>query len=146
MLSKRVVLVVVALSCLFALTPSALFSQAASGGMIAGTVTDASSAAVAGATVTLTDTGTNSSRTATTNETGRYLFINVPPGTYNLTVNKTGFRIAKFTNQAVSVGTTLTLNVALEVGSVAQTVEVTATHADLQTMNATVGNTVSGVM
>src|SRR6266446_5580996 len=146
MLSKRVVLVVVALSCLFALTPSALFSQASSAGTIDGTVTDASGAAVAGATVTLTDTGTNTSRTATTNETGRYLFINVPPGTYNLTVNKTGFRIARFTNQAVSVGTTLTLNVALEVGSVAQTVEVTATNADLQTMNATVGNTVSGVM
>src|SRR6266513_5080026 len=146
MLSKRMVLVVVALSCLLALTPSSLFAQAASAGTIDGTVTDATGAAVAGATATLTDIGTNTSRTATTNEAGRYLFINVPPGTYNLTVNKTGFRLAKFTNQVVSVGTTLTLNVALEVGSVAQIVEVTATNADLQTMNATVGNTVSGVM
>src|SRR5436190_13894587 len=144
MLSKRVVLLVVAVSCLFALTPSALFSQAASTGTVAGTVTDPSGAAVVGATVALLDPSTNDSRQTTTNESGRYIFANVPPGTYNLTMNKTGFRVAKFTGQVVNVGSAITLNSTMELGSVSQIVEVTATGAELQTLNATVGNSVSG--
>ena len=144
MLSKRVVLLVVALCCLLALTPSALLAQAASTGTVAGTVTDPSGAAVAGAGVTLVDPSTNDSRKTTTNETGRYLFANVPPGTYNLTINKTGFRVTKFSGQVVTVGSALTLNATMELGSVSQVVEVTATGADLQTLNATVGNSVSG--
>src|SRR5437667_2874675 len=143
-LSKRVVLLVVALCCLFALTPSALFSQTASTGTVAGTVTDPSGAAVAGAAVTLHDPSTNDSRQTTTNESGRYIFANVPPGTYNLTMNKTGFRVAKFTGQVVNVGSAVTLNATMELGSISQIVEVTATGAELQTLNATVGNSVSG--
>src|SRR6266849_5033328 len=145
MLRKRVVVVVVALCCAFALVPLALHSQNISSGTIAGTVTDPSNAAVADATVTLTDTATNIPRTATTNEVGRYVFANVPPGTYTLTINKAGFRVAKFSNQVVNVGSSLTLNVALEVGATSQTVEVIATNAELQTMNATVGNTITGI-
>src|SRR6266704_884541 len=145
MLSKRVVLVAVALCCVFTLVPAALYSQNVSSGTITGTVTDPSKAAVADATVTLTDTATNLPRTTTTNEVGRYVFANVPPGTYTLTINKAGFRAAKFTNQVVNVGTSLTLNVALDIGATTQVVEVTATNAELQTMNATVGNTISGV-
>ncbi len=145
MLSKRVVLVAVALCCVFTMVPAALYSQNVSSGTITGTVTDPSKAAVADATVTLTDTATNLPRTTTTNEVGRYVFANVPPGTYTLTINKAGFRAAKFTNQVVNVGTSLTLNVALDIGATTQVVEVTATNAELQTMNATVGNTISGV-
>jgi hypothetical protein len=143
MLSKRVV-VVVALCCLFALTPSALFSQTASTGTVAGTVTDPSGAAVVGATVTLVDPSTNDTRTTTTNDAGRFIFANVVPGTYNASVNKSGFRVTKITGEVVTVGSALTLNVTMELGSVSQIVEVTATGAELQTLNATVGNTVSG--
>src|SRR5690349_13094104 len=85
MLSKRV-LVVVALCCLFALTPSGLFSQSASTGTVAGAVTDPSGAAVAGATVTLVDPSTNDTRTTTTNDAGRFIFANVVPGTYHVTI------------------------------------------------------------
>ena len=145
MLSKRMVLLVVVLCCLAVLDPSALYAQNVSSGTIAGAVTDPSNAAVADATVTLTDAATNIPRTTTTNEAGRYVFANVPSGTYALTVNKAGFRAAKITSQAVTVGSSLTLNVSLEIGATTQTVEVTATNADLQTMNATVGNTVTGI-
>jgi carboxypeptidase family protein len=144
MLNKRVVLVVVALCCLFALTPSGLFSQSASTGTVAGTVTDPSGAAVVGATVTLVDPSTNDTRTTTTNDAGRFIFANVIPGTYNASVNKSGFRVTKISGQVVTVGSTLTLNLTMELGSVSQIVEVTATGAELQTLNATVGNTVSG--
>jgi hypothetical protein len=145
MLSKRSLCGLGVLLCLFALVPSALFSQSASTGTVAGTVTDPSGAAVAAATVTLTDKGTNIPRTASTNENGRYIFVDVPAGTYDFTVSKQGFRISKLTGQTVNVGTALTLNVVLEVGSVSESVEVTANNADLQTLNATVGNTVTGV-
>jgi len=145
MSSKRVALLLAALFCFFAVTPSSLFGQAASTGTVAGTVSDPSSGAIAGATVTLTDTATNIQRSETTNEAGRYFFANVVPGKYTLAVSKTGFRVSKLVDQVVTVGASLTLNLTLEIGSVAETVEVTATNgAELQTLNATVGNTVGG--
>ncbi len=145
MSSKRVALLLAALFCLFAVTPSSLFAQAASTGTVAGTVMDPSGGAIIGAAVTLTDTATNISRPGATNESGRYFFANVVPGTYNVSVSKTGFRVSKLVNQVVNIGASLTLNVSLELGSVAETVEVTVTTgSELQTLNATVGNTVSG--
>src|SRR6267143_2890103 len=126
-------------------SPMTTMGQSISTGTITGTVTDPSGAAVVGATVTLTDVSTSTSRTATTNEAGRYVLANVVPGTYTVTINKTGFRLSRLSNQVVNVGTALTLNVTMELGSVSQTVEVTATNSELQTMNATVGNTITGV-
>jgi hypothetical protein len=125
--------------------PFGLFAQMAGTGQIDGTVADKSGGAVVGATVTLTDSQTNIARTATTNDSGRYVFSSVAPGVYSLTINKTGFRVAKFSEQEILVGSTKTLNVALEIGSGTETVEVVATSADLQTMNATVGNTITGL-
>jgi hypothetical protein len=145
MSGKRVALLLAALFCLFAVAPSSLFAQSASTGTVAGTVADPQGAAVAGAAVTITDKSTNIPRTATTNENGRYVFVDVPPGTYNVSASKTGFRISKVVDQVVSVGVSLTLNITLEIGSLAETVEVTAsTGAELQTLNATVGNTIGG--
>jgi hypothetical protein len=144
MSSKRSLFVAAVLLFVLALIPSALFSQSASTGTVAGTVTDPSGAAVAAATITLTDKATNTPRTVLTNENGRYTLVDVPAGTYDVTVSKQGFRISRLSGQTVSVGSALTLNVTLEIGSVAESVEVTASNAELQTLNATVGNTVSG--
>jgi hypothetical protein len=144
MSSKRSLLVIALLLCTCALVPSALFSQSASTGTVAGIVTDPSGAAVAAATVTLTDKATNTPRTASTNENGRYILVDIPAGTYDVNISKQGFRISRLSDQTVNVGTALTLNVTLEIGSVAESVEVTASNAELQTLNATVGNTISG--
>src|SRR5260370_36708927 len=57
---------------------------------------------------------------------------------------KTGFRVGKVSQIEITVGTPLTINFSLEVGAMAQTVEVTATGAELQTTNATVGTTIVG--
>ena len=73
MLSKRVVLVVVALCCLFALTPSVLLSQSATSGVVTGAVTDPTGAVVPSATVTLIQQGTNVTQTTTTDSSGRYI-------------------------------------------------------------------------
>ena len=78
MFNKRVVVVAVALACLFAVLPTGMYAQTA--GTVDGLVTDTSGAAIAGATVTLTDKATGSALTMTTNEAGRYVFVNVTPG------------------------------------------------------------------
>jgi hypothetical protein len=126
------------------LTPTSLMGQAANAGSVAGLVTDSSGGAVGGATITLTDKATSTPRTTASNEAGRYLFANVPPGPYQITANKTGFRVAKVSQIEVTIGTALTINFSLEVGTMSQTVEVTATGAELQTTNATVGTTIAG--
>ena len=143
MSTKRLFAIALSL-CICALLPSALLSQSASTGTVAGTVTDPSGAAIAAATVTLTDKATNIPRVASSNENGRYIFVDIPAGTYDVSVSKQGFRISKISGQSVNVGSALTLNVTLEIGSVAESVEVTASNAELQTLNATVGNTISG--
>ena len=129
--------------CLLALPPNS-HAQSASTGIVQGQVTDPTDALVAGATVTMTDKATNVSRTTTTNDSGRYVFVDVQPAVYSITVNKTGFRITKISEQTVQVGLTATVNIKMELGSVAETVEVSTTGAELQTLNATVGNTIAG--
>ena len=145
MLSKRVVLVMLGLFLACAVSVAPMFAQATNTGTIIGQVTDPSGAAVAGATVTITDLSTSTPRSTTTNPEGRYVFTNVPPGGYDMVVSQKGFRQAKIAKQTVLVGTQLTLNVTLQVGVATEVIEITATNTDLQTINATVGNTVTGV-
>jgi Carboxypeptidase regulatory-like domain len=120
-------------------------AQSTSTGTVAGVVTDQSGAVVGGASVTITDTATNTARSTVSNDAGRYIFVNVVPSTYELRISKQGFSEAKVLGQTVEVGKTLTLNLAMKVGSANEVVEVQATGTELQVMNATVGNTVNGV-
>jgi Carboxypeptidase regulatory-like domain len=119
-----------------------LQAQSTNAGMVSGTVTDTSGAVVSGAMVTLTDVATNTPRTASTNNTGHYALVNVPPGRYDLTISKQGFSTTKVPLD-VQVGQTTTFDTALQVGGSSVVVEVTAATNELQTMNATIGNTVT---
>src|SRR5579864_1120187 len=146
MTSKRISLVVfVLVAALAALNSSQVLGQTGGTGVVVGTITDQTGAAIAGATVNLIDIATSAVRTAITNESGRYDFPNVQPGKYNVTISKTGFRQAKFNNQDVVVGEQRTLDAKMQLGEATQVVEVVASNTDLQTMNATVGNTITGV-
>jgi hypothetical protein len=127
---------------LLSLAAMPLFGQSTSTGTLAGIVTDASGAVVSGATVSLTDTGTKTTRTASTNGQGRYIFVDVTPATYDLSFAKQGFSTSK-TQTTVSIGQATNINMALQVGGSNVVVEVTAVGNELQTMNATVGNTVN---
>ena len=120
-----------------------LFGQATSTGTVVGQVTDETEAAVVGATVSLIDHTTGTTKTATTNESGRYVFVNVNPGVYGVIITKTGFSAAKFAGQVVSLGEQLTVNAKLKVGAIADTVVVEATGATLQTLNSSVGSTMA---
>jgi len=141
--SLKLALVLLLVVCMGGALP--VWAQSTSSGTVAGTITDPSGAVVVGATVSLTDTATNVSRAATTNAAGRYYYADVTPGTYTVTVAKAGFSTAQAERQAVQVGLALTVNLALQVGGTNVVVEVSAVGNELQTMNATVGNTVSSI-
>jgi hypothetical protein len=74
-------------------------APASSAATAAGQVTDQQSAAVAGAEVRLMDTATNLTTTTLTNDTGRYVFVNVPSGTFNLEFSRTGFAVYRVSSQ-----------------------------------------------
>ena len=111
-------------------------------GAVSGTVTDAGGAGVPGATVTLTSPATNVTAARQTNETGFFTFVNVRPGTYDLTVTLDGFRTAKLVPFTVGVNETVARNITLEVGALSETVEVRAQSELLQTSTAELGNVV----
>ena len=105
---------------------SPLWGQTGSLGTVTGVVTDPSNAVVPDATVTIKDKATNSVQTLMTNSSGRYMFLNVKPGDYEVTVTKTGFSKVSIPSDMVEVGTASTNNVTLKIGSESQTVEVQA--------------------
>ncbi len=119
--------------------------QATSTGTVVGVVADQQGAVIPNATITLTDLSTNIVRTTTSNSDGQYVLTNVDPSTYSITASMSGFSVAKIATQAVSVGTQTTANFKLAIGGATTTIEVQSTGSDLQTLNATIGSTVTSV-
>jgi hypothetical protein len=101
-------------------------AQSGTSSALAGNVTDSSGASVARASVTATEINTKAVRTGQTDASGHYLFSQINPGTYQVTVSVDGFAPSVSDPTAVGVGRTVTLNFALKVGSASQTVNVTA--------------------
>jgi len=105
-----------------------------------GTVSDASGAAVAHATVTLTSSDRGVQRTATSSDTGSYEFLQLQPGTYELTAEMSGFSKYQQKQVQLLVDTPSTINVKLVVGASTETVEVSAESASINTTDASLGN------
>ena len=82
-------------------------------------------------------------RQVTTGDNGLYTFTLIPPGTYQLKVEKAGFTALQQSNIVLAVGQSSTLNAQLQLGNVNQIVEVTAAAPVLNTGNADVGSEVS---
>lgn len=144
-LNRRVSLIfaLAVVATVLALTPTPAYGQAASG-TLTGQVTDQQAATIPGAEIRLLDPTTGSARTAVTNDVGRYTIVSINPGIYDVTISKAGFTASKLSAQKIEIGQVLTLNISLTVGVTTTTVEVTAkAGADLQTLNATVGTTIS---
>jgi protocatechuate 3,4-dioxygenase beta subunit len=80
------ILVSLLLAALFFICTTPAQAQSSATGTITGQVTDQQNAAIAGAEVKLVDVSTNEAQTTVTNDVGRYSFISVPPGVYNLNV------------------------------------------------------------
>ncbi|MBV8515641.1 MAG: carboxypeptidase regulatory-like domain-containing protein, partial [Acidobacteria bacterium] len=95
------------------------------GGRIRGTVSDPSGAAVIGAKVTLINEATNVSRDVDTSSTGEYLLLEVPVGSYEIDVAQEGFKKYVRKGIALNLNEVISVDVALQLGATAETVEVT---------------------
>jgi hypothetical protein len=129
---------------LSALSASVAFSQAVNG-TIVGTITDASGAAVANAKVTVTETNTKIVRTKLSNESGGWGFPELPPGTYEVTVEMTGFKKEVRSGVILEANTSPRVDLKLEPGALNQIIEVVANSAVLQTERADTGRSIDAV-
>jgi Carboxypeptidase regulatory-like domain/TonB-dependent Receptor Plug Domain len=110
-----------------------LFAQT-SRGTVTGSIADPSSAAIPNASVELKNTATNVVRTTTTNSAGLYRFDAVDPGAYQISTTASGFKGAQTTPFEVTGAQLATLDIKLEIGTQASTVDVvSAAEALLQT-------------
>ena len=112
-------------------------------GDITGTVTDSSGAIIPGASVILKNTATQETRSATTSSAGDYTFTLLGPGTYSIHIEKSGFSPINIPDVALAAGDRAREDAKLEVGSAAQTVQVTAQTPALQADSSVLTSTVT---
>jgi hypothetical protein len=112
-------------------------------GIITGTITDSSGAAVPEARVAATNTATNISIQTVTTSSGDFTIPSLPVGSYQVRVEQTGFKTAVRNQVVVTAGGTATVNIQLEVGAVTESVQVAASLEMLQTTTAKVSTSVS---
>ncbi len=120
---------------LFAFTLSAFAQYNAS---IQGTVMDPSGAVIPGATITVTNQATNVARTTQSNANGFYNVTSLPPGAYTVAVKAAGFEDDTTRDLQVAAEQPRGLNVTMKTGKGTETVQVTASGANLQTENASI--------
>ncbi len=124
---KKMRVVVFVLALVLVMTSSAWGQAQITTGVIQGTVLDATGAVVPGATVEVRNLDTNFTRTLTTDEDGRFVALQIPPGRYEATVTKSGFAKLVQQNMTVTVGHSVTLTLNMKVAPATETVTVTAT-------------------
>ena len=107
-------------------------------GGVRGAVHDANGV-IPGVSVTLTNQATNISREVTTNDVGQYNFPAVPPGTYSLKANVSGYKTFESKDLAVGTQQFITLDVTLEVGAIEESVTVTGQSPLIDTSTASTG-------
>src|ERR1700722_8498985 len=126
-MAKRMMLGVSLLAVLFQLAVCALAQQTLGG--IIGTVSDKSGSVLPETTITIVGDQTKLTRTQKTNGNGAYDFVNLPIGTYTITVAHEGFQTEKLPSIPVQADRPATLNVSLKIGQVGTTIEVEAAPA-----------------
>ncbi|HEX4771352.1 MAG TPA: carboxypeptidase regulatory-like domain-containing protein [Bryobacteraceae bacterium] len=109
---------------------------------VTGTITDVSGALVPHAPVVMTETDKQVAHTTLTDESGHYVFPNLPVGAYSLEVRMTGFKTYVQNNIVLIVGNNIQINATLEVGALSEKVEVQATAEMVETKE----NSVSAVV
>ena len=125
----------------FTLLAASVWAQTFLGG-IRGSVTDKTGATIPEAKITLVDQATGISRATVSNSEGGYTFNALNPATYDIVVEKPGFK--KVEQKGLVVGTQgfLSTDLQMEVGQVSESVNVTAEVDQVETTNASVGQSV----
>ena len=129
---------------------SILFSGAApfahaqlSTASVNGTVRDAQTSVIPDAVIVLRNVGTAVERSVVTNQSGIYVFLNVPPGMYTLEASKVGFSTRTIAAFPLAVNQTATLDISLNIGAVAETIKVEASAAEVQSSTSELGTVVT---
>ena len=123
---------------------SAVFAQSQSSAAdLTGMVVDPNGAVVTGATITAKDTATGFSRTATSDESGTYRFIGLPPSDYEITVEASSFKKTVISPVKLTVGQAAELEIKLEIGTADVVVTVPGDSVELvETSRSTLSNTI----
>jgi hypothetical protein len=124
-------------------TPQIGTAQSGTSSAVSGTVTDSSGALIPNATVTVTETNTKAVRSGATDAAGHYLFSQLNPGTYQISVEGAGFAAAASKPTPVEVGRNVALNFSLKTASSNQTVEVNAERGLLSLDNPNTTTTIN---
>jgi outer membrane receptor protein involved in Fe transport len=110
--------------------------------VIVGAVTDQTGAAVPAAEVTISNENTNIATKTTTSTEGQFAVTNLEPGTYRVIVSAKGFKTGNTHGVVINVNQTTRVDVKLDVGDIAATVEVEATASFVQSETSSVGSVV----
>ncbi|MEO8051164.1 MAG: TonB-dependent receptor, partial [Acidobacteriota bacterium] len=127
----------IALVCMLS---AVAFAQEA--GQIVGSVRDQSRAVVPNATVTVTEVGTGQTRTVNTGTSGTFTLPSLRPTTYTVTAEAAGFRAYRQTGVTLLANQSLTINIAMEVGAVTETVTVAGQAVQVDTSTSTLAEVV----
>jgi hypothetical protein len=141
MYSKKNLLRILAVSVLMPLCGMGAMAQSDHGG-IGGTILDSSGSVVTGAEISAKGADTGSVYTASSGPTGGYLIHDVLVGSYDVTVTAPGFKTSVKTSVLVLINTTSTLDFALELGDVKETITIVADAPSIQSANAEIGTVV----
>ena len=112
-------------------------------GSLTGNLTDASGAAVPGAKVEALNVGTGVTKQAVSDDRGTYLFSDLQPGTYKVTISAPAFAARVLENVAVTLNSVLRLDAQLSVSQVSESINVSAGAAVLQTDRADINNQIN---
>jgi hypothetical protein len=133
----------VLLSLVVMVAPALSSAQDATG-RIFGTVYDQQGAVIPAAQVTITNTATKDARTVTTNKDGYFQVLALPIGNYKVTAEHAGFRTVISAEQKLLINQALRIDFKMEVGAENQTIEVGAEAAPVETVNPTLGQSITG--
>jgi len=116
------------------------------GGTITGTVTDTSGGAITNAEIYIKNTATGVTRNAAVSDAGLYSVPNLVPGPYQVSVSAMGFSNILKTGIILDVGATVTVNIAMAVGNVNQTIEVKEDLTDVEISTSTLSGVLNGTI
>ena len=126
-----------------AVTFAPIIAAQSTGGRIRGTVSDPSGAAVVSVKVTLINEATNVSRDVDTGANGEYLLIEVPVGSYEIDVTQQGFKKYVRKGIALDLNEVISVDITLQLGTTAETVEVTGAPPVVDTTSTQLGAVVN---
>lgn len=142
-LAKRIRITSLSVVLLMFSAASSIYAQDPTGRII-GTILDPQGSAVMGVQVTITNVTTQVAKQAVTDKDGYYQVLDLPIGSYRVTMQHDGFRLLVFDNQILQINQSLRIDGKLELGTQTETVEVRDQVSVVETVDPTIGSSVTG--